>query len=197
VARVQYLPMMTARTPTSLALLDRFHLLATELLGGPVVPLRAKGIRYFGATPWHRDSTLPLASIGFAAFEPLSEQTGALQVVPGSHREVSGGGGRPPRQAVALATEPGDVIVLDEHILHASSGGTVRRQWRVDYFRDPGDAAEEEVVRDYLERVLGGSGPLPYDAARFPSYGPDWTASGRPAVERLRRLGALDLASGK
>src|SRR5690242_5165052 len=47
----QYVPMMTAETPVSLSLLDRAGVLAEALLGGPVIPTRAKGTRYFGNSP--------------------------------------------------------------------------------------------------------------------------------------------------
>src|SRR4051794_5395188 len=86
VAEVQYLPMMSPRTPHSLSLLDRFETAAATLLGGPVLPVRAKGMRYFGSTSWHTDSSHPIASVGFAAYlEPLDAENGALRVLPGSH----------------------------------------------------------------------------------------------------------------
>jgi len=48
--RFQYVPMMSATTPASLALLDRTALVASTLLGSAVIPTRAKGVRYFGNT---------------------------------------------------------------------------------------------------------------------------------------------------
>ena len=89
--RFQYVPMMTARTPVSLSLLDRVEAVAAALLGGPVLPTRAKGARYSGNTPWHTDSAFPLASVGFLAYlEPLGAENGALRVLPGSHHQISG-----------------------------------------------------------------------------------------------------------
>src|SRR5262249_30445708 len=85
--RFQYVPMMSATTPASLALLDRTAIVASTLLGSTVIPTRAKGVRYFGNTPWHVDSVSPLDSIGFAAYlEPVGPENGALRVIPGSHR---------------------------------------------------------------------------------------------------------------
>ena len=46
VGSVQYVPMMCSRTPCSLALLDLFSRSAARLLGGAVLPVRAKGMRY-------------------------------------------------------------------------------------------------------------------------------------------------------
>ena len=82
----QYVPMMTAETPLSLSLLDRIAVLAEAVLGGPALPTRAKGTLYFGNTPWHTDSELPVTSIGFLAYcERLDAESGALRVIPGSH----------------------------------------------------------------------------------------------------------------
>jgi hypothetical protein len=44
--RFQYVPMMTAKTPVSLSLLDRVEAVAGVVLGGSVLPTRAKGVRY-------------------------------------------------------------------------------------------------------------------------------------------------------
>src|SRR5687768_2671867 len=66
--RFQYVPMMTSRTPESLALLDRSEAVAAALLGGPVLPTRAKCVQYVGDTPWHVDSEVPLASVGVLAY---------------------------------------------------------------------------------------------------------------------------------
>src|SRR5262245_16347856 len=74
-----YVPMMTGDTPESLSLLDRTSVVAEQLLGGSVIPTRAKVIRYFGNTAWHVDSVQPVASIGFMAYlEPLHAENGAL-----------------------------------------------------------------------------------------------------------------------
>jgi hypothetical protein len=211
VARTQYAPMMAASTPYSLSLLDRFQATAATLLGDRAIPLRAKGTRYFGSTVWHADSLdAVVASVGFAAYlEPLRADNGAVRVIPGSHRaEVRADVLRyvaahradmalESLPAVAIATQPGDVIAFDEHLVHASTGGTVRRQWRVDYFRDPASPAEEAAVRAYLARVFPPDWDGGYDVALFPSYGPDWLDSSRAAVERLRELGAYELASAQ
>jgi phytanoyl-CoA dioxygenase PhyH len=206
--RGEYVPMMSARTSHSLSLLDRFEASAAVLLGGPVLPVRAKGMRYFGGTPWHRDSPLDLASVGFAAYlEPLQADSGALRVLPGSHRHDFGGavqaylaalGADSPALALPgfpIVTEPGDVIAFDEHLFHASTGGTTRRQWRVDYFRDPTSAAEEEVVRRYFAGIFPPDWDGGYDVETFPSYGPDWRGSGRLAAHRLGELGAYEFAA--
>jgi hypothetical protein len=210
----RYVPMMGERTPVSLDLLDRFQPVAAALLDRPVIPLRAKGVRYVGATTWHADSTRPLASIGFLAYlDPLTAGTGALRVLPGSHhpgyaaalRQLDarhGPAGDPDKRETWTAagpghtveTGPGDVIVLDEHLWHASLGGRDRRQWRVDYFEDPATADAERAARAYVADTFPPGWDGGYDGDRYPSYGTAFLTSGRPCVERLRALGAVAAA---
>jgi hypothetical protein len=197
--------MMTAETPVSLALLDRLENVATTLLGGPVLPTRAKGVRYRGDTPWHADSELPIGSVGFAAYlEALGADDGALRVLPGSHRpeltQALRAFGAAGMAAVALpahivTTEPGDLIVFDEHLFHASSGGGIRRQWRADYVRDPEDAESERHTRAYFAVIYPPDWDGKYDVDRFPSYDLDWQRSGRRSAARLGELGVYDLAA--
>jgi len=200
----QYVPMMTSRTPASLSLLDRTEAIAVAVLGGAVLPTRAKGVRYFGNSPWHVDSELPVPSIGILAYlGQLAPENGALMVLPGSHRpEFSNaireyGGFDLAASAMpshAIRTEPGDVIAIDEHLFHASTGGIVRRQWRTDFVVDPiGREAEAQTER-YYAGILPPDWDGGYDVDRYPSYGLDWRQSGRPAVARLESLGVYELA---
>lgn len=202
----RYLPMMCEHTPVSLALLDRFMAPAAQLLGRPALPLRAKGVQYFAGASWHRDSEHPIASVGFAAYlEPLRADTGALRVLPGSHHPDLGAAvqrllaARPELAVdelpgVALATEPGDVIAFAEPLFHASLGGRDRRQWRVDYFEDPADAATEAHVRAWYAETFPPDWDGGHDVDRYPTYGPAWMTSGRPCIARLTALGVIDAA---
>jgi ectoine hydroxylase-related dioxygenase (phytanoyl-CoA dioxygenase family) len=154
--------MMTAETPVSLALLDRIEAVATAVFGGPVIPTRAKGTRYRGESPWHTDSDLPLRSVGCLAYlEPVGADSGALRVIPGSHhpqfrealRELGSTGLRDSSlPAHVVATEPGDLLLLDEHVLHASFGGGIRRQWRVDYLGASSDM-EVHLTKSYFAGI--------------------------------------------
>jgi hypothetical protein len=195
----RYLPLMNERTPVSLALLDRFAAVAEVVLGRAVLPLRAKCVVYFGDAGWHRDSDLDVASVAFAAYlEPLDATNGALRVRPGSHRSDDRQAGAPGGgDGVALPTDPGDVIVFDEHLWHASRGGRDRRQWRVDYVADPATAREEDAVRAYFAATFDPAWDGGYDVDRYPTYGPHWLASDRPWVARLRALGVYDLAAAE
>jgi ectoine hydroxylase-related dioxygenase (phytanoyl-CoA dioxygenase family) len=189
-----YVPMMCERTPVSLALLSRFSAIATELLDGAVLPGRAKATRYVGSTRWHRDGELPVQSLGFACYlEPLRPDEGALQIVPGSHRL---GATADPATAIALATAPGDVIVFDEKLLHSSAGGTVRRQWRVDFVADRPEL--DDPLRAWYAGQYSPGWDGGYDVDRFPSYGPHWrrTIDAR-WNQRLSALGAYQAADAE
>ena len=196
VVSFRYLPMMCERTPVSLGLLDRLAVVAADLLGRDVLPGRVKATRYFGDTGWHRDSEHALATMGFLAYlEPLTAQTGALRVMRGSHACLSvvlptsfEGGLAGPGQAIG--TQPGDVVAFDEHLVHGSHGGTERRQWRADFVVDPKSAAEEAQVKAYFGHIFPRrQGQAPYDATRYPSYGPYWQSLDRPWTARLHDLG--------
>ena len=198
----RYVPMMCERTPCSLALLDRLSGIAADVFGRAAVPLRAKGTQYHGATAWHRDSERNLDSLGFMAYlETLHRDNGALRVLPGSHRpNPDAAVGYPTASPVvgeAVETEPGDVIVFDEHLLHASAGGTIRHQWRVDFFADPQTSDETLYAEAFLAGVYQVGWDGGYDLDRYPSYDTAWRQSGRPGAERLRELGAYRLADAE
>jgi hypothetical protein len=203
--RFQYVPMMTAETPASLSLLDRLGAVAETLFARPVVPTRAKATRYFGEAPWHVDSSLPVESLGCLAYlEPTGPESGALRVVPGSQhpdlndalRDVCAARMRDPSlPGFVLATRPGDVILMDEHVLHASFGGSVRRQWRVDYLAVPVGSDEITLAKSYFASLYEPGSAGGYDVDRYPSYGPDWRRSGRAAVMQLEALGVYEAAS--
>jgi Phytanoyl-CoA dioxygenase (PhyH) len=195
----RYVPMMCERTPESLALIDALAGPAARLLGRAVIPVRAKGTRYFGGTQWHRDSELDVASVGFAGYlEPLGAHNGALRVRPGSHHAASdqSPAGMPDdlMAGEAIATEPGDLIAFDERLWHASAGGDERRQWRIDFVADPATAEEEQQIRGYFAGIFRPGWDGGYDVDRYPSYGAHWCASARPWVDRLRELGAIERA---
>jgi hypothetical protein len=205
--RFQYVPMMTAETPASLSLLDRLGAVAETLFDRPVLPTRAKGTRYFGETPWHVDSVLPVASLGCLAYlEPTDPDTGALRVVPGSHHPPFNEALRDLRVARVrdpslpghvVATDPGDVILMNEHVFHAAFGGGVRRQWRVDYLGVPVGGEEFILTESYFASLYDREWDGGYDVDRYPSYGPDWRRSGRAAVAQLEALGVYEGAAAQ
>ncbi len=165
-----------------------------------VLPVRAKGTEYFGETVWHRDSELPiLGSVGLAAYlDHLEDNTGALRLLRSSHispsAEVSSPGPVGAGDGEPVVTVPGDIIAFDERLWHASRGGRVRRQWRIDFIIDPVTAAEEELVRTYFAGNFQPGWDGGYDVDRYPTYGLYWQDHAPEWTSRLRYLGALQLA---
>lgn len=207
-----YLPMMGGRTPVSRALAvdERLITLAGELLGRPPVPKPAKGILYRDASPWHQDSADPdLRAVKVVAYlDPLTSGTGALQVLPGSHHAPWAGElcsyraqwpaaepfdeDRETRlwPGVSLTTEPGDVIVFDVHLWHASLHGRDRWQWSVSYAGHPGEGADLTRLRNHIG-AFHGEGHT-YDATAYPYFDRSWLHEHRrPTLALLEEIGVL------
>jgi hypothetical protein len=135
--------------PRTVELVDSRRLvgLAERLVGAGVLPspCDTQGICYFDHAGWHNDTGIAIRGVKFVAYlEPLDAGSGALRVLPGSHRLTDAALGHlysidlgvPDVPAQALATEPGDVIAFDPLLYHASWGGRDRHQWSTMYVRD-------------------------------------------------------------
>ena len=194
----RYVPMMCEYTPYSLDLIGVLAPLAAELLGCNVLPGRAKATIYVGSAKWHRDTDLNVRSIGLAAYlEPLTASTGALQVIPGSHHPDYGTAidsylsDSPAIAGVGLPTGPGDLIVFNEHLFHATSGGGTRRQWRIDFVADD---APDDILTEWYARQYSVGWDAGYNLDRYPSYGPYWQTRHPHWNQRLTELGAYQAA---
>ena len=135
---------------TLCSLLDDPRILgiAEPLLGADFNYMGSDGNYYVGDTGWHSDgwkkATDPThLKIAFY-LDPLTRDSGALRVIPGSHRQgepyadwlqekVKGsqdewaiGGADVP--AMALETQPGDVVCFNHNTKHAAFGGSKRRR---------------------------------------------------------------------
>ncbi|GAC1436140.1 MAG: hypothetical protein NVSMB65_10190 [Chloroflexota bacterium] len=131
------------------ALLDdpRIVGIASALLGDDFNYMSSDGNYYVGDTAWHSDGwrTNGMVNIKIAFYlDPVGRDTGCLRVIPGSHRtgegfarqlqqdlktsqQAWGVAGRDV-PAVALETEPGDMILFDHNLKHAAFGGSNRRR---------------------------------------------------------------------
>jgi hypothetical protein len=190
----RYVPMMCERTPVSVQLVVRLAAVAAELLQCDVLPGRAKATTYFGSARWHRDSELPVRSIGLAAYlEPLTGATGALCVIPGSHHDDYAAAiaslldHRADVPHSVLATMPGDLIAFDEHLFHSTSGSGKRRQWRVDFIADD---APDDVLREWYALQYSVGWDAGYDYERYPTYGAYWLDATVAWSARMHALGA-------
>ena len=144
--------------------------IAEPLLGADFNYMGSDGNYYVGDTDWHSDgwkkATDPThLKIAFY-LDPLTRDTGALRVIPGSHREGEAyadelqtkvraspdqwaiGGDDVP--AVALETRPGDVVCFNHNTKHAAFGGSKRRRMFTINLcqRYPKDRLQD--LRDYI-----------------------------------------------
>jgi len=125
----------------------------TSLLGEDYNYLGSDGNFYVGSTNWHSDTDWsgrmrgkpPRTFYKMALYlDPVSASTGALRVIPGSHRypdsfaqelqaallnpqeNLGLSGDQVP--AIALESNPGDVVVFNQTTKHSSWGGNSRRR---------------------------------------------------------------------
>ena len=180
------------------SLLDdpRIHGIATALLGEDFNYMGSDGNYYVGDTRWHSDGWHPaIRHIKIAFYlDPLTAQTGALRVIPGSHRLGEGfadhlqgtirqsdalwGIDGPAVPAIALETKPGDVLCFNHNTKHAAfGGGQARRMFTINLCqRYPEENLPQ--LRDYIS-----------GAARFwieRVYGPQMVGTATP--QRMRHL---------
>jgi hypothetical protein len=118
-----------------------------SILGDDYNYLGSDGNYYVGDTGWHSDGGWPRPIVYYkAAFylDPLTRETGALRVIPGSHKygdqyaealqeglsrsEALWGLRGDQIPAVALETQPGDVALFHQGTKHSSWGGSARRR---------------------------------------------------------------------
>lgn len=120
--------------------------IAADLLGDDFNYMGSDGNYYAGDTGWHSDGWhTKIRHIKLAFYlDPLTRETGCLRVIPGSHhvgdvyarllqervgksRDTLGVEGRDV-PAVALETQPGDLLCFNHNTKHAAFGGSGRRR---------------------------------------------------------------------
>ena len=137
------------------SLLDdqRIEGIAGSLLGDDFNYAGSDGNHYVGDTGWHSDGyrDRKYLSVKMALYlDPLTRDTGCLRVIPGSHhfgdrfgdalQEAASAGSKVSRTeelwnihgsevpALALETQPGDLLMFNHNIKHSSFGGSARRR---------------------------------------------------------------------
>jgi hypothetical protein len=203
---------------------DRLYRPLEQLLGGGFLFSGSDGNWYSGDTPWHPDSGDDLLEIGYRRvkvaiyLDPLTAATGALRIIPGSHRaplftelwKARQGGsanpsnvgwceehyGLPPSQmpAVALESNPGDVVMFDTHCWHASFGGRPgRRMIAISYAQQPTRPEHDAYLKTVYDFNMGCIKASPYRQRDW-MYGEPFLRSERPRIRGMtRRLVELGL----
>lgn len=169
VARSCIAPFIDQDTYLSTLLDDpRILAIGKGLCGDDFNYMGSDGNYYVGDTGWHSDGWHPVIRHIKIAFylDPVTRNTGALRVIPGSHRigdQYADGlqreigrsvnlwnvaGNEIP--AIALETHPGDIVVFNHNTKHAAfGGGTRRRMFTMNLCqRYPKEKLQE--LRDYL-----------------------------------------------
>jgi ectoine hydroxylase-related dioxygenase (phytanoyl-CoA dioxygenase family) len=170
----------------------RVHDIAASILGDDFNYMGSDGNFYVGDTRWHSDGYGGRGGprhIKIAFYlDPVTRATGALRVIPGSHRlgesyadqlerDISRAdtvwglaGSQVP--AMALETQPGDVVVFNHDLKHSAWGGSARRRMftmnccqrypddKLDYLRDYlGGASRFFIERTYDDTIVRTASP--------------------------------------
>jgi Phytanoyl-CoA dioxygenase (PhyH) len=200
-----------------------------EILGSDIAFYGGDGNFYAGDTGWHRDvfdipdgkeAKTIVRHIKIAFYlDPLTAATGALRVIPGSHHLTDGFAREldefvarekadpsvEPREvpAVSLPVVPGDILIFDHRIMHASfGGGPARRMFAMNLFERCSTDRQRELTAQlfymygrrgkayfFTDNVTDGAPPdrlrrlapaLEFDAARAEGYGEFESGQGDP-----------------
>jgi hypothetical protein len=209
--------MLSPETPffSGLPEAPRFCDVAEQLYGEDVFAVGCDANRYVGDSAWHpdhnADPTKDCYGIKIAFYlDPVNDQSGALRVIPGSHRNPMHEAVRENLAAMELAinavpghvcvSEPGDAVAFDLRLWHASWGGDEgRRMCTVVYYKNPVTPAEQAATRN--RAASSQKAPAQYERPDDPLYSPHWVAnhSGsekrRGWLERLKEFGFIDLVA--
>ena len=206
------------KTPFLATLLEdeRFFGVAQQILGEDAVGFFSNANSFDSdRTEWHPDVVHPdWRGIKFGFYlQPLDRNSGALRFIPGSHKEpltsdlkkvtmkesnlgpLSKSGLRVEEvPAFAAESEPGDVVLFDNHTWHASyGGGKDRWMCTMGYFATPKNRWQEQAVPSMVESDIKLTAMFPQ---RAPS--PQWleNADGDPTrgrwIAALRKWGFVE-----
>ena len=152
------------------ALLDdeRVIAIADGLLGENWNYTNSDGNYYTGDTIWHPDGSHTAGKhIKIALYlDRVTRETGALRVIPGSHR-LEAMENWSTRQAAqsqelwgiaqnevpsfALESTPGDVVVFNHNLMHSAFGGSnQRRMFTINLCRHAQSAEEIDDLKDFI-----------------------------------------------
>ena len=116
---------------------------------------------------------LLVPSLSMEGLDPLTRETGAVRLIPGSHRpdhfvrqeEIDVNNplelfGVPPTEfpgSIAVETNPGDIVIFNHDLYHASfGGGTRRRMFTMNCTRRAKTSEDLELAHRYLSSHSAG-----------------------------------------
>jgi len=186
----------------------RFLTIARQLYGDDVLGMNTDGNRYTGNTRWHPDTgSVHQYGVKFAFYlEPVDAETGALRVIPGTHRlqeidDFRAGVEQhelPDVPCEVLTSSPGDVVAFDLRLWHASYGGSEdRKMCTLVYYNNPKNGDEVAALQRQSRRSPESSIKKFNTKQQF-LYSKRWISnpSGSPDrqlwIDRLREIGYLD-----
>ena len=199
-----WVPMLERETPFFASLLEdpRFYKIAEQLYGEDVFGIASDANRYVGDTKWHPDTqSVHQYGIKFAFYlEPVDAETGALRVLPGSHKNPFHDELRQARKEARLElanvpafvceSEPGDVVGFDLRLWHASLGGSNdRRMCTAVYYNNPKNQEEDRVTRQQAKANADTS--VRFDRPPEPIHPPYWLANPHQNPKRQRWINRM------
>jgi len=148
---------------------DRIYNKIEQILGPGFIWCLSDGNYYVGDTQWHGGSGDPqvIKHIKVSIYpDPVTRDTGSLRVIPGSHipeyqqklvalkdqfddpSKTPFGVSGSDVPAVALDSQPGDMVFFSEDLWHSSFGGRAgRRMFTLIYYGNPDTDEKREYIR--------------------------------------------------
>jgi hypothetical protein len=188
-------------------LLNHPHIegLLAGILGADFNYCGGDGNYYVGDTGWHPDGSHRVGLYVKLAFylDVVTRHTGCLRVIPGSHclddcpewearqagrsQEIWGiPGNEVP--AIALESQPGDVVIFNHNTMHASFGGsTERRMFTLNCGRHAETPDEIQELRNYIKRHCLTWGERAHSEVMRATAGPDRWRHLQQVVENEER----------
>ena len=196
-------PNLDPETPFLAGLLEdpRINEIMEQLFGHEFIGISSNAGSFVHETHWHPDNAdVHMLSIRLACYlQPLDAHNGALRLIPGSHKNplhdalkaiVETPGLRVDEvPAYACRSEPGDMVVFDQRLWHASChGSTDRHLVTLQYYKDPKTEIEKQLMAQTVVSDATTREALARDTfdSPGPEYHPDWVANPQGSAKRQR-----------